>query len=221
MIVGGSTYAFTLVLLVFLLGIGLGSAVFARGAAAASETAADAALAQGVTAAGGALLFAFFSLLPRYIIAVFQAQSWGASQRLVALGLVIGGVVLVPAIGMGMTFPLLTDLVAPRGSGRGEDVGRAYALNTVGSIAGAVLTGFVLVVAFGTDLTLRLGLLVSAAAALGLAALAARGVAEGSAQHRRPRARLLGAGVLPPAGPLPGPRAPPLGSPPIAPWPRH
>jgi len=200
MIVGGSTYAFTLVLLVFLLGIGLGSAVFARGAAAASETAADAALAQGVTAAGAALLFAFFSLLPRYIIAVFQAQSWGASQRLVALGLVIGGVVLVPAIGMGMTFPLLTDLVAPRGSGRGEDVGRAYALNTVGSIAGAVLTGFVLVVAFGTDLTLRLGLLVSAAAALGLAALAARGVAEGSAQHRRLRARVLGAGVLASAG---------------------
>src|SRR5438445_10673417 len=116
MIVGGSTYAFTLVLLVFLLGIGLGSAVFTRGAAAASETAADAALAQGVTAAGAALLFAFFSLLPRYIIAVFHAQSWGASQRLVALGLVIGGVVLVPAIGMGMTFPLLTDLVAAGGT---------------------------------------------------------------------------------------------------------
>src|SRR5205807_2680922 len=36
MIVGGSTYAFTLVLLVFLLGIGLGSALVARRAAAAS-----------------------------------------------------------------------------------------------------------------------------------------------------------------------------------------
>jgi len=200
MIVGGSTYAFTLVLLVFLLGIGLGSAVVARRAAAASETAADAALAQGVTAAGAALLFAFFSLLPRYIIAVFQAQSWGASQRLLALGLLIGGVVLVPAIGMGMTFPLLTDLVAPGGTARGEDVGRAYALNTLGSIAGAALTGFVLVVALGTDLTLRLGLLVSAAAALALAALAARGVAEGSAQHRRLRTRVLGAGLLASAG---------------------
>src|SRR5213593_1070164 len=200
MIVGGSTYAFTLVLLVFLLGIGVGSAVVARRAAAASETAADAALAQGVTAAGAALLFAFFSLLPRYIIAVFQAQSWGASQRLVALGLVIGGVVLVPAIGMGMTFPLLTDLVAAGGTARGEDVGRAYALNTLGSIAGAVLTGFVLVVALGTDVTLRLGLVVSAAAALALAALAARGVAEGSAQHRSLRTRVLGAGVLASAG---------------------
>src|SRR5256712_8247934 len=219
MTVGGSTYAFPLVLLVFLLGIGLGSAVFARGAAAASETAADAALAQGVTAAGAALLFAFFSLLPRYIIGVFQAQSWGASQRLVALGLAIGGVVLVPAIGMGMTFPLLTDLVAAGGTARGEDVGRAYALNTLGSITGAVLTGFVLVVAFGTDLTLRLGLVVSAAAALTLPALAARGVAEGSAQHRRLRARVLGAGVLPRAAPVAAPGAPPRGTRPVDPRP--
>src|SRR5437016_545390 len=52
MIVGGSTYAFTLVLLVFLLGIGAGSAVVARRSAPASETAADAAVAQAVTAAG-------------------------------------------------------------------------------------------------------------------------------------------------------------------------
>jgi spermidine synthase len=200
MIVGGSTYAFTLVLLVFLLGIGLGSALVARRGATASETAADAAIAQGVAAAGAALLFAFFNLLPRYIIAVFQAQSLGAIERLVALGLAVGGVVLVPSIGMGMTFPLLADLVARSGSARGEDVGRAYAMNTVGSIAGAVLTGFVFVVTLGTDLTLRLGLVVSAVAALGLAALAARGVAEGSAQHRRLRVRVLGAGALASAG---------------------
>src|SRR5438445_13445845 len=100
---------------------------------------------------------------------------------------------------MWMNFPLLTDLVAPGGSARGEAVGRAYALNTMGSIAGAVLTGFLLVVTFGTDLTLRLGLVVSAAAALALAALAARGVAERSDQHRQLRARLPGAGVRPSA----------------------
>src|SRR5881409_245028 len=112
------------------------------------------------------------------------------------MGLAVGGVVLVPAIGMGMTFPLLTDLVAPPGAARGADVGRAYALNTLGSIVGAVLTGFVLVITLGTDLTLRLGLGVNVLAALGLAALAARGVAEGSAEHRALRWRVLGAGSL-------------------------
>ncbi|MGH7701315.1 MAG: fused MFS/spermidine synthase, partial [Gemmatimonadales bacterium] len=47
MIVGGSVYAFTLVLLVFLLGIGIGSALVARRGAPPADTAANAALAQG------------------------------------------------------------------------------------------------------------------------------------------------------------------------------
>jgi predicted membrane-bound spermidine synthase len=196
MIVGGSTYAFTLILLVFLLGIGLGSAFFVGRHAPPRDTAASAALAQGFTAAGAALLFVFFNALPVYIIAVFQVQFLDATARLLLMGVAVGAVVLVPAIGMGMTFPLLTDLVARPGAARGADVGRAYALNTIGSIAGAALTGFVLVVVLGTEQTLRLGLVLSGAAALTLAYLAARGVAEGSDTHARLRNRVLLGGGL-------------------------
>ncbi|HZI21531.1 MAG TPA: fused MFS/spermidine synthase, partial [Gemmatimonadales bacterium] len=177
MIVGGSTYAFTLVLLVFLLGIGIGSRIVARASLPPARTAAYAAFAQAVTAAGASLLFVVFAELPRYIIAVFQVTSFGATERLLAMGLLVGGVVLVPAVGMGMTFPLLTELVAPADTAGGAAVGRAYALNTLGSIAGAVLTGFVLVVTLGTDVTLRVGVGVNVCAALALAWLAARGVA--------------------------------------------
>src|SRR2546425_93957 len=104
--------------------------------------------------------------------------------------------VFLLGIGVGMTFPLLTDLVASRDVARGADVGRAYALNTLGSIAGAVLTGFLLVVTLGTDRTLRIGVAINACAALTLAVLVARRVAEGSEQHRRLRLRVLGAGGL-------------------------
>src|SRR6266571_2160881 len=176
--------------------IGVGSAGQARRRTPASEAAVDAALAQGVTAAGGGALFVVFGLLPRYIIAVFQTQSLGATERLLAMGFGVGAVVLIPALGMGMTFPLLTDLVASRDVARGADVGRAYALNTLGSIAGAVLTGFLLVVTLGTDRTLRIGVAINASVALTLAVLAARGVAEGSTQHRRLQLRVLGGGVL-------------------------
>src|SRR5206468_2675485 len=79
-----------------------------------------------LTAAGAGLLFLIFGLLPRYIIAVFQVQSFGATERLLAMGLAVGAVVLIPAIGMGMTFPLLTDLVAERHAAGGSEVGRAY-----------------------------------------------------------------------------------------------
>jgi len=196
MVVGGSTYAFTLVLLCFLLGIGIGSSLVARRHAPASETAASAALAQGITAAGAALLLFFFSALPAYIIWVFQIPGLEAGGRLALMGGAVAAVVLVPAVGIGMTFPLLTDLVARPAEARGSDVGRAYLLNTVGSIAGATLTGFLLVSLLGTDRTLRLGLAVNAFAAFALAALAARGVAEGSAEHTLLRVRVLGGALL-------------------------
>src|SRR5467141_2638781 len=196
MIVGGSTYAFTLILLVFLLGIGLGSMIVARRSAPRAETAATAALAQGVTGVGAAALFVLFGFLPSYIIAVFQISDLSAASRLLLMGVAVGAVVLIPAIGMGMTFPLLTDLTARSREARGADVGAAYALNTIGSILGAVLTGFVLVVALGTQATLRLGLVVSGLAALALAWFAARGVAEHSAEDRRIRVRVLTAGAL-------------------------
>lgn len=196
MIVGGSTYAFTLVLLVFLLGIGLGSVIVARRSMPSADTAASAALAQGITGLGAAVLFLFFGMLPSYIIAVFQIPNMSSASRLLLMGVAIGAVVLIPAIGMGMSFPLLTDLATRSRRARGADIGAAYALNTVGSILGAVLTGFVLVVALGTQTTLRVGLVINALAALTLAALAARGIAQASADDRRVRVRVLAGGIL-------------------------
>src|SRR5206468_8900571 len=175
---------------------GLGSIIVARRSAPRAETAATAGLAQGVTGVGAAALFVVFGFLPSYIIAVFQIPDLSATSRLMLMGVAVGAVVLVPAIGMGMTFPLLTDLTAQRRAARGADVGAAYALNTVGSILGAVITGFVLVVALGTQATLRVGLVVNGLAALALAWLAARGVAEGSAEDRRLRVRVLSAACL-------------------------
>src|SRR5439155_26254180 len=70
LVVGGSTYAFTLVLLVFLLGIGLGSGFVARRRAVRPASAADAALAQRITGPGAALLLLLFAALPLYVIAV-------------------------------------------------------------------------------------------------------------------------------------------------------
>src|SRR5204862_110339 len=77
-----STYAFTLILFVFLLGIGLGSIIVARRSAPRAETAATAGLAQGVTGVGAAALFVFFGFLPSYIIAVFQIPDLSATSRL-------------------------------------------------------------------------------------------------------------------------------------------
>src|SRR5256886_1243539 len=171
-------------------------AVVARRGPGRPPPVADAALAQGITGAGAALLLAFFGALPLYVIRVFGHPGFDATERLALLGLAVGAVVLVPAVGMGLSFPLIADLAAPRDAARGADVGVAYALNTLGSIVGAVLTGFVLVVTFGTETTLRLGLVINGLAALVLATLAARGAAGGPAEHPALRLRVLLAGGL-------------------------
>src|SRR5919108_5735558 len=119
MVVGGSTYAFTLVLLVFLLGIGLGSALVARRGPSGPPPVADAALAQGITGAGAALLLAFFGALPLYVIMVFGHHGFDATERLALLGLAIGAVVLIPPVGVGLSFPLLADPPPPRDPARG------------------------------------------------------------------------------------------------------
>src|SRR5437867_7508616 len=118
MIVGGSTYAFTLILLVFLLGIGLGSIIVARRSEPRIETAATAAVARGISGIGPALLFVFFGFLPTYMIAVVPVGDPSAASRLLLLGVAVGAVVLIPAIGMGMTFPLHSDLTARTANAR-------------------------------------------------------------------------------------------------------
>ena len=50
--------------------------------------------------------------LPVDIAAIFQVPFLSATARLGLMGLAIGVVLVVPTVGMGMTFPLLTDIVA-------------------------------------------------------------------------------------------------------------
>lgn len=169
LVVGSSTYAFTTILLCFLLGIGLGS-LFAIGRGLPSrELLVRAALIQGAIAVMAALLFPFFRLLPVYIIGTLQVQFIGPTGLLLLHGLALAVVVIPPAIGMGMTFPLLAEVAARDPHGAGTDTGRSYFANTVGSIAGAVLTGFVLIHVLGSERTLVLGVLLNVAGAAAIA----------------------------------------------------
>src|SRR5215468_4717593 len=75
---------------------------------------------------------------------------------------------LLPTLLIGATFPCGV-AVATRGVARvGADVGQAYAANTLGAIAGTVLTGFVLIPAIGVHTSIKLGILCNLLAAAAL-----------------------------------------------------
>jgi len=165
LVIGSSTYAFTTILVCFLLGIGLGSLIAIGRGRSPRDLLLRAALVQGAVAVLASLLFPFFRALPKYVVATLQVTFLSPVALLALHGLAVAVVVVPPAIGMGLSFPLLAELASERAGATGSEVGRAYFANTIGSIVGAALTGFVLVHVVGSERTLVVGVAVNAAAA--------------------------------------------------------
>ena len=141
-------YAFSVMLTAFLLGLGLGSATvgFLRWTRPRSHywrVLDYLQAAVGVT--GMATIFLLFA--PRIPYHSF------AGRALAHLGVSLI-VMTVPTILLGAAFPIACHLYAASVRETGRSVGRIYVFNTAGCIVGALLTGFYLVRALGTQGTL-------------------------------------------------------------------
>ncbi len=80
---------------------------------------------------------------------------------------------LPATLGMGAMFPLTLRLFAVSGATIGDDVGRVYASNTLGSILGAWIPGFILMPRYGMQAALFAGMALNFAMALMLLVVAA------------------------------------------------
>ncbi len=170
---GSQIYTFAFVLLAYLAGLFLGGALYARASARGRQPASVLVAGLLLAAASVALPLPFLDRFPipqiRLMIAV--GVSHGSFLWTSALATVV--LILPAAIGFGLVFPAVVDLLARTGRRAGESVGAAYVVNTLGTTLGALAAGFVLVPRLGTQRTLELSvLLVAAAAALTWAAAA-------------------------------------------------
>lgn len=145
-ILGNSTYALTTMLCAFLTGIALGGYAIRF----PLKWIRDRATVFGWTQV---LLGIFSALALPLLFAAADPQSLnqyllGHSAQ--AFRLVFSGfgvaflVMLVPATLIGASFPLVGDLATRNVSRTGSSVGRVYAINTVGNVAGALLPGLFL-----------------------------------------------------------------------------
>jgi spermidine synthase len=165
LMLGATVYTFSLILAVFLIGLGIGSTFGAFLAGRASSPR----LAMGVcqwllTAAIAWTAIMISDSLPYWpVVPSMSPSPWYTFQLDLVRCL---WAVLPPACLWGASFPLALAAVASRGQDPGRLVGGVYAANTVGAIAGALLFSLLLVPAIGTDGAERALIGLAAAAAL-------------------------------------------------------
>jgi spermidine synthase len=189
-IVGTSVYAFGLMLFTFLIGVALGSLYLVPRLPSHAEAPPTRTLARLLLGLGAFVLatIPLWDKLP-YVFTAAMVLRPGFYTRELIRGLVCMVMLLPPCLALGATFPLLVSTSAFDLKRLGRGVGSLYAANTLGCIAGAVATGFVLLERFGSRRLLLAGAL--AAVALGLAFL--RLTAPGGAWRRQ---AALAVGVL-------------------------
>lgn len=153
MVIGGSTYAFTVMLTVFLLGIFLGSYFCAKSVDKFRQPYLVFGLFQIMVAAGclGSLVMCRYlpnwnlelsELLPNPVFSVW-------------IRFILAEATLLPlTLFLGALFPIVIKCTASDIDHIASSVGTVYSANTMGAIVGSVLAGFVLIPQFGVEKTI-------------------------------------------------------------------
>jgi spermidine synthase len=163
MIIGSSTYAFTIVVALFLIGLALGAwLVSSRSNNDPSALRRSILLVQLLTVVTLFISLRLTNVVPSMLVQTglrIGIDSWAGLLALQVAAATL--LVLSPAVLMGMIMPLVLTW-AGRGTNESDlanyssprRVGQSYALNTLGAITGAILTAFVLIPLTSTRFTI-------------------------------------------------------------------
>jgi spermidine synthase len=149
LVFGATAFATAAILSAFFAGLALGSLYFGR---RADRSRNPLALYAGLEAGVGAFAFLMPVLLAgvtAVYVAVERRLDLGFYPlSLLRLGLAIP-VLVLPATLMGGTLPVIVKFFVRSTRGLGLDVGRLYAVNTLGAVLGAFVAGFFLILLLG------------------------------------------------------------------------
>jgi spermidine synthase len=173
LVLGSSTYAFTAMLLAFLAGLAIGSALFSRlwgGRPVRPVAFGFIELGIGLSAL---LTLPAFEKMPDLLLRIFTV-SLAPDFVLIVQVLLSVSAMIGPTLLIGASFPCAIK-VAARGVVRvGLDVGRLYAVNTLGAIVGTAVAGFLLIPAIGAQSALKVAVLLNLAVGAAIAVGSAR-----------------------------------------------
>ncbi|MEE9371240.1 MAG: fused MFS/spermidine synthase, partial [Sedimentisphaerales bacterium] len=156
LIVGPTTYSFTIVLVTFISGLALGSMFFGW---LGDKTKRPIWLLISTQIAAGLLVLGISQLLGNSQL-FFSKVLFTFKEHFALLSLsktvILFIFMILPTLCLGATFPLVGKIYTRSVSKVGRSIGVAYAINTVGAVLGSFCAGFVLIPQFGKENSLSL-----------------------------------------------------------------
>jgi spermidine synthase len=149
MIIGSSTYAFTIMLATFLLGIAIGSFIFSIIAKRKQVNLLWFAVVELLIGFIAIIMLPLFQQAPVYFVDLFATIVRSNTALELAKFLVSAMMMIIPTILLGMLFPMVTQICTKNYSELGSKVGTIYSVNTLGNIVGSFMAGFILIPIIG------------------------------------------------------------------------
>lgn len=144
LVVGASIYAFSLMLIAFLLGIGIGGwfgGKFADFIQGKNKLLFCIGMIEFFIALFSWLLLFLYNHLPFAYLWFYQFFSGNPYLLFIAKLLLAISIMLIPTFFMGIAFPVLVKLNSQNSNSLNQDVGQVFSANTIGAIFGALLSG--------------------------------------------------------------------------------
>jgi spermidine synthase len=168
LMLGATVYTFSIILAVFLVGLGIGSSAGAFAARSARRPRVVLGICQMMLA--GAVAWAAIMIansLPYWPINPIKTTSLWGPWYTFSLDLLRAACAVLPAALLwGASFPLALAAVASPGRDGGKMVGGVYASNTIGAILGSLFFSMLVIPQIGTQWAQRILIILSAASAL-------------------------------------------------------
>lgn len=151
MVIGSTTYAFSVMLCTFLLGIFLGSYLCARVVDKIRSPILYFALAETGICFGAFVSLVLFSCLPYWNLLFAVSYPNDQSATMFFRFLSAGMIMLPITLFLGAIFPITVKICANDLQRIGNSIGNLYSVNTIGAIVGAFLAGFVVIPRLGAE----------------------------------------------------------------------
>jgi spermidine synthase len=162
LVFGGTTFATSTVLAIFMGGLALGSLIAGRYADRLKRPLLWYGILEAIIGAWALFTPMMFEAATPVYRAVWQATHAGLLELSLVRFACTLAILIVPTTCMGATLPILARFVTERLESVGNRVGTLYAVNTLGAVAGAIATGFVILPGVGLHATIVIAAAINA-----------------------------------------------------------